>query len=130
MDSIDEVAVECFAEYLGASFDEDAGDIATTEVAQDVGEGTFFVHERAAAVGVGEEARARREISGPCEDDAPWLTGTGDAADGKAGVIGAQGAGADKDGVDLGAKLAGIGAGALVGEPLALRGEAGDAAVK
>ncbi len=64
------------------------------------------------------------------EDDAPGLLGRADAADGEAGVIGAEGSGADEDGIDLGAEPVGIGAGALAGQPLAFGGETGNAAIE
>ncbi len=53
-----------------------------------------------------------------------------DAADGEVGIIGPEGAGADEDGIDLGAEAVGIEAGGRAGEPGALRGEAEDAGIE
>jgi hypothetical protein len=130
MDAVDQAAVECFGQNLGSAFDHDRGDAAAGEVAKDGFEGAVFEDEGALAVLVGKEMGLRGEVSGAGEDYAPGLAGMADAADGEAGVIGAEGSGADDDGIDLGAKAVGIEAGEFAGEPPAFGRGAGDAAIK
>jgi hypothetical protein len=130
VDAVDEVEAEGFGEGLGAALDEEAGDSAAGEIAQDAGKGAVFIDERAVAVLVGEEVRVGREIAGAGEEDAPGLARMTDAADGEVGVIGPEGAGADEDGIDLGAEAVGIEAGGCAGEPGAFRGEAEDAGIE
>ncbi len=130
LDAVNEAEIERLSEDLRSAFDEDAGDAATGEVAQDGPETALFIHEGAVAAPVGEKVGLRGEISRARENYAPWLTEAADAADGQARVIGAEGSGADQDGIDLGAQAVGIEAGRLAREPRALGGKADDAGIQ
>ncbi len=130
MHAIHKPPVEGFTEHPPPAFEEDAGDFAATECAQDGAQALATEDERAVAVGVGEKVRAFWQIAAARDDDPPRLARAGDAADGQARVVGAESLRADEDSIDLRAQAHGIGARGGAGQPLAFARRAGETAVE
>ncbi len=80
--------------------------------------------------GVVEDAGGRQEAGAGVEGDAQRLGGPRDAPYGQVGVVLAQGAAADEDGVGLGAQPVDVGAGLRAGDPSAAAVRGGAAAVE